>query len=986
MTLLAPGSLFHDHGVIRRFVSLLALGILLLSQAALNSIAKVASGGAPNLVVILADDLGWGDLGCYNAASRIPTPHLDRLASEGMRFTDAHSPSAVCTPTRYGLLTGRYAWRTRLRSGVLYGYSPPLLEPGQPTLASFLRDAGYRTACIGKWHLGLRFATTGGPAEFGDGSEPKVDPARIDWEQPLAEGPHTAGFHESYVIPASLDMVPYVYLRNGRAVEAPTERTPGDKSQRQGGGGFYRGGPKAPGFSIEGCQPRLTEEAESFLRRQSPAEPFFLYFPLTAPHDPWVPTADFRGTSACGPRGDFVAQVDASVGRIMRVLEERGLASNTLLVFTSDNGAHWLPGEVAATGHAANGPWRGMKSDAWEGGHRVPFLARWPGRIRAGSTSEALIGLNDLFATTAEVVGHAPPPGAAPDSVSFARALLGKPTRPRPPLVLHSIRGEFVLRDGPWKLIDGPDGGGWTAGKATEPGQLHDLRRDAGETNNLWRMEPKRVREMQDALARIRGVPREKPERPNIIVVMTDDQGYGELSCHGNPILATPNLDRLHAQSARFVDYTVSPTCAPTRAALLTGRHEFRSGITHTIYERERLDLKAVTLPELLKSAGYGTGIFGKWHLGDERRYLPDRRGFDEVYIHGGGGIGQTYPGSCGDAPGNGYHDPVLLHNGRFVKTRGYCTDLFFGEALRWIDVQRQSGRPFFAYITPNAPHMPHVTPGPEYDRLFEGRGLSASDVRYYAMIRNIDDNVGRLLDRLGEWGLDENTLVIFQTDNGHSVSGVYNAGMRAMKGTPYQGGIRVPSFWRWKGHIAPGDRPQMAAHLDVLPTLVELAGARMTDQQASRLEGMSLVPALRSAAAPWPERVLVTHLGRWPHGKAEENKLRGSAIRRGRFKLVHGTELYDLVADPAEKNDLAATKPEIVRELGGLYDRWWAEVRPATVANENHRGPTVNPFKARYWKQYGGGPSESLLAEMDPEKKFAPPAPAPTSRERRQP
>ena len=461
---------------------------------------------------------------------------------------------------------------------------------------------------------------------------------------------------------------------------------------------------------------------------------------------------------------------------------------------------------------------------------------------------------------------------------------------------------------------------------------------------------------------------------PNFVVVLTDDQGYGEMSCHGNPILRTPSLDRLHRESARFVDFTASPTCAPTRAALLTGRHEFRSGITHTIFERERLDLAAVTLPEILRSAGYATGIFGKWHLGDEPERRPDRRGFEKTFVHGGGGIGQTYAGSCGDAPGNRYHDPVILHDGRFERTQGYCTDVFFAKALEWIESTHRHDRPFFAWISPNAPHDPFVSPGPEYDRLFEGQGLSAMHVAYYAMIRNLDDNVGRLLDRLAALSLDRDTVVVFMTDNGHSVPGLYNAGMRAAKGTPYQGGIRVPSFWRWPGHFPPGDRLQMAAHLDVFPTLAELARARVPRPVRRGWEGRSLVPALEDPDARWPERTLITHLGRWPSGQASDAKYRACAIRTGPFKLVNHAELYDLATDPGETNNLALRYPGVVARLQKRFDVWWDEVLPAALQSDMTRGPSVNPFKALYWQQLGGGPDEALIRTMDPAGKFAPP------------
>src|SRR5437016_1478535 len=266
------------------------------------------------------------------------------------------------------------------------------------------------------------------------------------------------------------------------------------------------------------------------------------------------------------------------------------------------------------------------------------------------------------------------------------------------------------------------------------------------------------------------------PARPNIVFILTDDQGYGDLSCHGNPVLKTPNLDRLHAEGVRFTDFHVSPTCSPTRAALMTGRHEFKSGVTHTINERERLSLKATTIAQVLKSAGYTTGIFGKWHLGDEADRWPDKRGFDEMFIHGGGGIGQTFPGSCGDAPGNTYFDPAILHNGRFEKTTGYCTDVFFRQALKWIDAQRKGRGPFFAYIPLNAAHAPLQVPD-KYFKRYEGKAPE-NTAKFYGMIENLDDNFAILLKRLKNWGIEDNTLLIFLTDNGGTFGvNVYNAG-----------------------------------------------------------------------------------------------------------------------------------------------------------------------------------------------------------------
>jgi arylsulfatase len=446
------------------------------------------------------------------------------------------------------------------------------------------------------------------------------------------------------------------------------------------------------------------------------------------------------------------------------------------------------------------------------------------------------------------------------------------------------------------------------------------------------------------------------PERPNIILVMTDDQGYGELACHGNPIIQTPNLDRFHKESVRFTDFHVSPTCSPTRSALMTGRHEFRSGVTHTINERERMSLKSTTLAQILKSAGYTTGIFGKWHLGDEAPYQPNRRGFDEVFIHGAGGIGQTYPGSCGDAPGNTYFDPAILHNGKFEKTKGFCTDVFFGKMLGWVDEKRKGKEPFFVYLTPNAPHAPYNAPE-KYAKMYEGKGLSKDAIGYYGMITNIDDNMGILMQKLKDWDLEKNTVVLFLCDNGHPITGIYNAGMRGAKVTPYQGGTRVPLFWRWPGVLKPGvDVTQLAGQIDLLPTLAEIAGARIPE--TLKLDGRSLVPLLQDPKATWSDRYLFVHVGRWAKGKAAESKYDKCAVRNGRFRFVNNKELYDLQSDPGEKKNVIEEHPEVVAAMRKAYDQWWSEVLPA-LENEDAVGPKVNPFKELYWKQFGGGPSD---------------------------
>ena len=461
--------------------------------------------------------------------------------------------------------------------------------------------------------------------------------------------------------------------------------------------------------------------------------------------------------------------------------------------------------------------------------------------------------------------------------------------------------------------------------------------------------------------------------RPNIVFVITDDQGYGDLSAHGNPVLRTPNLDRLHREGVRFTDFHVSPTCAPTRSALLTGRHEFKNGITHTILERERLAPGAVTVAEILRGAGYRTGIFGKWHLGDEPALWPSQRGFDEMFIHGAGGIGQTYPGSCGDAPGNTYFNPAILHNGRFVRTTGYCTDVFFGRALDWMgEIGRD--RPFLAWIATNAPHGP-LDARPEDEARYTGKVPDANTAKYFGMIANIDDNVGRLLDRLDTLGIARDTLVVFMNDNGGTVgTRLFNAGMRGSKGSPWLGGTRSSSLWRWPARLRPADVPALTAHLDFFPTLAELAGAPLAPRARAQVEGRSLVPLLADPAAPWPERTLFTHVGRWPLGTSpDEWKYRACSVRAPRWQLVSleggltpNWQLFDLQADPGQQQDVAARHPEVVATLQQRFDSWWSATRPLMV-NEGATGPKVNPFKELYWQQFGGGPSEEDLRRMDP-------------------
>lgn len=449
----------------------------------------------PNIVLILADDMGLGDLGAYNPESRTATPNLDRLASEGAVYTDMHSPSAVCTPTRYGLLTGRYAWRTGLKSGVLWGYSPYLIDPERSTLASMLRNAGYNTAGTGKWHLGL------GNAE------------ETDYEGPLVPGPATAGFDYYFGIPASLDMEPYLFFENDHAVEVPSEEIEGSAHRRQNGGGFWRAGPIAPNFRHHEVLQTVTDKAVEKLKEMAADDdPFFLYVPLTAPHTPWLPSGDFKGRSGAGYYGDFCMQVDDCVGQVLTVLEEAAGEEETLVIFTSDNGAHWPVSDIEKFGHKANLDYRGQKADIWEGGHRVPLIARWQGTITPGEKVNEMLCLTDIYSTLAALTGQEPGESEAEDSFNFLPVLKGEaPASPvRESIVHHSVSGVFAVRKGEWKLIQGLGSGGFTAPASEEPveggpeGQLYNLREDPAETTNLWLEQPGIVEELTALLEEIK--------------------------------------------------------------------------------------------------------------------------------------------------------------------------------------------------------------------------------------------------------------------------------------------------------------------------------------------------------------------------------------------------------------------------------------------------------------------------------------------------
>ena len=460
---------------------------------------RAAEPAKPNVVCILADDLGYGDVGSYNPSSKIPTPNIDRLAKEGVRFTDAHSPSAVCTPTRYALLTGRYAWRTRLQRGVLGPFSQPLIAEKQLTVPAMLRDRGYATACVGKWHLGWGWPKPG-------------DDGKRDFTQPIPDGPTARGF-DSYFGTDVPNYPPYCFIENDRTVGIPSAAAPVGKDS------FNIAGLMVPEWKLVDVLPGLEKRAVEYIGKAAKSgKPFFLYLPLTSPHFPVVPSAEFKGKGAVGEYGDFVTQTDAVVGKVLDALKTAGVADNTLVILTSDNGPE-ITGEVKSGaydrpkefGHASMGTLRGTKRDVWEGGHRVPFVARWPGKIKTGTTCDETVCHVDLMATLAALLEVKLPADAGVDSMNILPALLGdKLAAPlREATVHHSAQGTFAIRRGDWVLILAPTGDdnakkgepdwfrkdrGYTA--HTEPGELFNLSKDPTQQDNRYAAEPDKVKEL----------------------------------------------------------------------------------------------------------------------------------------------------------------------------------------------------------------------------------------------------------------------------------------------------------------------------------------------------------------------------------------------------------------------------------------------------------------------------------------------------------
>jgi arylsulfatase A-like enzyme len=926
-----------------------------------------ADSARPNIIYILADDLGIGDVGAYNPDSRIATPNLDRMAAEGMRFTDAHTNSAVCTPTRYGILTGRYAWRTPLKNGVLNGHSDHLINPGRQTVASLLKQAGYATAVIGKWHLGMDWASEDDAALKADGVGAIID-------APIENGPNALGFDYYFGISASLNMSPHAYIENDRMLGELVHMGTPEEIKAAGLTGAKIGWVDKA-FRQDQVMTTFFDKSLDWIRQrqtENPDQPFFLYLPLNAPHSPIVPREEFKGRSGLSPHGDFVMEVDHQVGRLLEQLDKLGVAEDTLVIFTADNGVSPMAklDRMQAQGHYSSGIYRGLKGTLYEGGHREPFLVRWPAVVEAGTLSDRLLSTTDLFATLAELAGQDLAPDVGEDSVSFLPTLHSEIQPERNAVVYHSDAGFYAISDGRWKLILHEAGGSRRVNpKAADdpvqnPGevQLFDMQADPSERVNLAAESTDRVQYMARLLDRYirdgRSTPGQVQQNeppvnnrewkgidrlekvlanqapPNIVLVMADDLGYGDTGFNGNTVIKTPSLDTMARDGMVMTHfYAGGPVCSPTRGTVLTGRHYQRYGIYAA--NVGHLPKEEIVLPELLKEQGYRTGHFGKWHLGTlstefspkgEKRdpaanYSPPAwHGYDRSFVTESA-VATWNPSQGGRAKDNPFWDDGVAMDPEDPSLAGGASRVVMDRAIPFIREAVGAGKPFFTVIWFHAPHAP-VIAGPEYLAMYEGYGDAA---HYYGAISEMDEQIGRLREELERLGVASNTLISFTSDNGPEGKEVKGknagttGGLRGRKRALYEGGVRVPTVMLWPDRIRPGSISDVeTSTLDYLPTVLDMLGIRFPDERP--IDGISLLSLFETGTLERTSGVPFWHRGK--QALVEEN-----------FKLIGPAgggkdELYDLDSDRAETSDIIAEHPDLAGQMRARLDAFTASAR----------------------------------------------------------
>jgi arylsulfatase A-like enzyme len=950
-------------GMIRRS-ALVSLLFLALSACAAED------GRRPNIIYILADDMGIGDVGVYNEESRIATPSLDRLAAEGTRFTDAHTSSAVCTPTRYGILTGRYAWRSPLKKGVLNGHSDHLIEPDRETVASLLKRAGYATAAVGKWHLGMDWQSE-------DDAPVKADGVGAIPDAAIANGPNAVGFDYYFGISASLNMSPHAYIENDRMLgDLVLLEAPEDVKAAGLTGAKIGWFDKA--FRQDQVMTTFFDKSIDWIRsRQADdsGQPFFLYLPLNAPHSPIVPRAEFTGASELSPHGDFVMEVDHHVGRLMAALDELGIDDETLVIFTADNGVSPMAKleKMQAQGHYSSGPYRGLKGSLYEGGHRVPFIARWPGFARPGEASDYHLSTTDLIATVADITRTPLADNAGEDSVSFLAALEGKQVVDdvRGGVVYHSDAGFYAIREGQWKLVLHEEGGTRRKNPKDKDSpvahvgsiQLFDMSADPTERVSVADENPDVVQRLATLLQKYiddgRSTPgalqsneppvgskpwagRDRLEaltgaeaRPNIVLLMADDLGYGDTGFNGHEIIQTPSLDQMAADGVVMTNFHAgAPVCSPTRGTALTGRHAFRYGI----YSANRGHLRPgeITIPELLTEQGYATGHFGKWHLGTlsktmsskgekrapEENYSPPAwHGYERSFVTESA-VATWNPSQGGRANDNPFWDDGVAVDPDDPSLSGGAGRVVMDRAIPFIRQAVADGRPFFAVVWFHAPHEPIVA-GPEYLAMYEGHGEAA---HYYGAITEMDEQIGRLRVELESLGVADNTFITFTSDNGpegkeaKGKKAGTTGGLRGRKRSLYEGGVRVPTVTVWPKVAGPGTVTDVpTSTLDYLPTVLDMLNIEMPDDRP--IDGVSLIPLLSGTANTRAEPIPFWHKNRM-------------TLIEGELKLVitpdkpDSDELYDLGSDRGEASDIVADHPDIAAEMRARLEAFEASAR----------------------------------------------------------
>jgi|GEM_PF-32614 len=935
--------------------------------------------GTPNVVFIFADDLGYGDLGCYGA-TKIKTPHIDSLARDGRRFTDAHSASAVCTPSRYALLTGEYPLRSNGGKGTWGPLSPRsglIIDTNTQTIGKTFQDRGYATACLGKWHLGFKTGV-------------------CDWLPPLRPGPLELGFDHYFGLPLVNSGSPFVYVEDdtiigfdpadplvyGKKPISPTPMFPPEASRKSPN--RFGGALKAHKiYDDEKTGTMLAERAVKWIT-DNKDDPFFLYFPVPHIHHPFTPAPRFKGTSECGYYGDFIHELDWMVGEILGCLEDNGLSDDTLVIFTSDNGGmlNRAGRDAMKAGHKINGDLLGFKFGVWEGGHRVPFIARWPGKIKAGTESDQLLCQVDMLATFTALTGADPQALKGKDSINMLPALLEDPAEPlRSELVLAPRQPRnLALRQGKWMYIGNRGSGGFTGSKPTDHAwggppavqfaggvnsdiengrvkknapatQLYDLEKDPGQTKNVVRQFPQVAKRMAASLTAIRSNaakatnaapqkgqgaqskpppaappqrplpnaridrPPAPPNAPNVVFILTDDLGYSDVGCYGATKIKTPHIDRLAANGMRFTDFHSAASICSPSRAAF---------LTGAYPQR----------------AGLYMGINPKrtahWFLG----LHPDEITLAELFQSKGyathmvgkwhlGTEPEFLPGKQGfetyyGMPCNFSHSPAFLDGDHvvFEKTPlNRLTELYTKRVVRIIREHRDRAEPFFLYYAHNYPHTPYAA-GERF------KGSSKDGVRGDIM-QELDWSVGEMMKALEQAGVADNTIVIFTSDNGPTKN-EYAQPYRGTKYVTFEGGHRVPFVVHWPAAIAAGRSSAVNVNaMDLFPTLADIIGAPLPSDRV--YDGESLLPLFegkplqRAESAPLYyyncENLQAVRRGDWKLHLPRSQQQLPFWDRNKAFVGAPGPALFHLGKDPAESTDVAAQHPQVVEQLRALAE-----------------------------------------------------------------